>query len=51
MTPLYKKGDHLRPGNWRPICCAVTEAKLVWMVVSGRIQRWLYAAGFVPDKM
>ena len=29
VRPLYKKGHHLRPGNWRPICCAVTEAKLV----------------------
>ena len=19
VRPLYKKGDHLRPGNWRPI--------------------------------
>ena len=45
----YKKGDHLRPGNWRPICCAVTEAKLVWMVIFRRIQRRLYAAGVIPD--
>ena len=45
LRPLYKKGDHLRPGNWRPICCAVTEAKLVWMVIFGGIQRRLYAAG------
>ena len=43
VRPVYKKGDHLRPGNWRPICCAVTEAKLVWMVLFGRIQRRLYA--------
>ena len=21
VRPLYKKGDHLRPENWRPICC------------------------------
>ena len=41
LRPLYKKGDHLRPGNWRPICCAVTEAKLVWMAVFGRMQRRL----------
>ena len=45
VRPLYKKGDHLRPGNWRPVCCAVTEAKRVWMVIFGRIQRRLYAAG------
>ena len=51
VRPLYKKGDHLRPGNWRPICCAVTEAKLVWMMIFGRVQRWLYAAWFIPDKM
>ena len=51
MRPLYKKGDHLKPGNWRPICCAVTEAKLVWMVIFGRIQRRLYAAGVILDNM
>ena len=51
VRPLYKKGDQLRRGNWRPICCAVTEAKLVWMVIFGRIQRWLYAAGVIPDNM
>ena len=51
VWPLYKKGDHLRLGNWRPICCAVTEAKLVWMVIFGRIQRQLYAAGVIPDNM
>ena len=51
MRPLYKKMDHLRAGNWRPICCAVTEAKLVWMVIFGRIQRRLYAAGVIPDNM
>ena len=51
VRPLYKKGDHLRPGNWRPICNAVTEAKLVWMVIFGRIQRRLYAAGVIPDNM
>ena len=51
VRPPYKKGDHLRPGNWRPICCAVTEAKLVWMVIFKRIQRRLYAAGVIPDNM
>ena len=51
VRPLYKKGDHLRPGNWRPICCAVTEAKPVWMVIFGRIQRRLYAPGVIPDNM
>ena len=55
VRPLYKKGDHLRPENWRPVCCTVTEAKGMWMptwmVVFGRIQRTLYAAGTVPDNM
>ena len=51
VRPLYKKGDHLRTGNWRPICCAVTEAKLVWMVIFGRIQRRLYEAGVILDNM
>ena len=51
VRPLYKKGDHLRPGTWRPICCAVTEAKLVWKLIFGRIQRRLYAAGVIPDNM
>ena len=51
VQPLYKKGDHLRPGNWRPICHAVREAKLVWMVIPGRIQRRLYAARIIPDNM
>ena len=50
VRPLYKKGGHLRPGNWRPICCAVMEAKLVWTVVFGSIQRRLYAAGFNPGQ-
>ena len=51
VRPLYKKGDRLRPGNWRLICCAVTEAKLLWMVIFGRIQRRLYAAGVILDNM
>ena len=51
VRPLYKKGNHLRPGYWRPICCATKEAKLVSMVILGRIQRLLYAAGVIPDIM
>ena len=51
VRPLYKTGDHFRPGNWIPICRAVTEAKLVWMVIFGRIQRRLYAAGVIADNM
>ena len=33
MSPI-QKGDNLRPGNWSPICRVVTEANLVWMVLS-----------------
>ena len=51
MRPLYKKGDHLRPGNWRFICFAVTEAMPVWMVVFGRIRRQPYAAEVIQDNM
>ena len=49
VRPLYK--DYPRPGKWMPIWCAVTEAKLVWMVIFGRIQRRLYATGGIPDNM
>ena len=49
VRPLYNKGDHLRPGRWRPLCCAVTEAKLVWMLVFARIQRRPYAAAVITD--
>ena len=51
VRPLYKKGNHFRQGKLRPICCAVTEAKLVWMLILGRIQRRLCAAGGIPDNM
>ena len=51
MRPLYKKRNQLWPGNWRPICCAVTEAKLVWMVVFRRIQRRPYEPVVVLDNM
>ena len=51
VRPVYKKGDHLRPENWRPICCAITEAKLGLIVVFGRIQQRLYAAEVIPDNM
>ena len=37
VHPLYKKGDWAQPGNWRPIVCATTEVKLVWMLILGRI--------------
>ena len=30
---LYKKGDCANPDNWRPIVCATTEAKLIWILI------------------
>ena len=51
VRPLYKKDDHLWQGNCRPICCVVTEAKLMWMLVFRRIQRRPYEAAVVPDNM
>ena len=51
VRPLYKKRDYLRPRSWRPICCAVTEAKVVRMVVFRRIQGRLYEVGNVRDNM
>ena len=29
FRPLYKKGDHLQPRYWRPICRAIADVKLV----------------------
>ena len=49
-APLQEE-DHLWPGNLRPICCAVTEAKLVRMVVFSWIHQRLYEVGVVPDNM
>ena len=37
VHPLYKKGDWANPDNWRPIVCATTEAKLIWMVILNRV--------------
>ena len=51
VRPLYQKKDYFRPGELRPMCCAVTEAELVWTVVFGRIQQRLYAAGIILDNM
>ena len=49
--PPPQEGDHLLLGNWKPICCAVTEARLVWMVVFRRIQQRLYEVGVFRDNM
>ena len=47
--PLYNKGDWAQPGNWRPIVCATTEVKLVWMLILGRIAPTVFA--HVPGSM
>ena len=43
VHPLYKKGDWVQPGNWRPIVCATTEVKLVWTLILGRIAPAVFA--------
>ena len=49
VHPLYKKGKWAQPGNWRPIVCATTEVKLVWMLILGRIAPVVFA--HVPASM
>ena len=44
VHPLYKKGDGANPNNWRPIVCATTEAKLMWMLIRNRIATTVYEA-------
>ena len=49
VNPLYKKGDSANPDNWRPIVCATTEAKLIWMLILKRVAPAVYRA--VPPTM
>ena len=49
VHPLYKKGDWVQPGNWRPIVCATTEVKLVSTLILGRIAPAVFA--HVPASM
>ena len=44
VHPLYKKGDWANPDNWRPIVCATTEAKLIWMLILKRVAPAVYRA-------
>ena len=37
LHPLYKKGNWANPDDWRPIVCATTEAKLIWMLILKRV--------------
>ena len=49
LHPLYKKGNGARPNNWRPIVCATTEAKLIWMLFLKRVAPVVYRA--IPPTM
>ena len=49
VHPLYKKGDWANPDNWRPIVCATTEAKLIWMLILKQVAPAVYRA--VPPTM
>ena len=49
VHPLYKKGDWANLDNWRPIVCATTEAKLIWMLILKRVVPAVYRA--VPPTM
>ena len=46
---LYKKGEWASPDNWRPIVCATTEAKLIWMLILKRVAPAVYRA--IPPTM
>ena len=41
---LYKKGDSGNPDDWRPIVCATTDAKLIWMLILKQVAPALYRA-------
>ena len=44
VHPLYKKGDWANPDNWRPIVCATTEAKRIWMLILKWVAPAVYRA-------
>ena len=44
VHPLYKKGNLANPDNWRPIVCATTEAKLIWMLILEKVAPAVYRA-------
>ena len=46
---LYKKSDWANPDNCRPIVCATTEAKLIWMLILKRVALAVYRA--IPPTM
>ena len=44
VRPLSKKGDWANQDNWRPIVCAITEAKLIWTLILKRVAPVVYRA-------
>ena len=44
VHPLYKNGNWANPDNWRPIVCATTEAKLIWMLIPKQVAPVVYRA-------
>ena len=49
VHPLYKRGNWANPDNWRPIVCATTEAKLIWMLILKLVAPAVYRA--IPPTM
>ena len=49
VHPLYEEGAWANPDNWRPIVCATTEAKLIWMLFLKRVAPTVYHA--IPPAM
>ena len=47
--PLYRKGNWANPDHWRPIVCAITEAKLIWIFILKQVAPAVYGA--VPPTM
>ena len=49
VPPLYEKGDWANLENWRPIVCATTEAKLIWILIVKQMAPAVYRA--IPPTM
>ena len=56
ILPVHKKGDKLKPGNYRPIALSQSFLKLFTSLFAFRLSKWLtknkriseYQAGFMP---
>ena len=49
VHPLYMKGNRANTDNWISIVCALTEAKLIWMLILKRVAPAVYRA--IPPTM